>query len=1118
MDIIRHCPGIRRSLFGLVLAAAVARPLPSGAVPVTVTLLHTNDFHGNLELSGSNPGAARVAYAVNTVRTALGVDNVALLDGGDIMQGSLLSNLSEGFSTIDVYKAMGYDVAVPGNHDFEWGSTVLGGRVTQAGFPFVSANIVVNDTGNCGTAGWTAPSFAQPWTMIEVGPPAGDHVHLGVIGVTTQETPSILPPAATAGLCFKDPVESVVHYYDAMKTAGADVIVVLSHLGNVDGGYGYGLDVYGDQTLARRLYQAGKPADLILGGHSHTNLTVAQVVEGTTVAQAYYNGRNVGRADLTVDRAAGTVAVAWSRIQVGTGSLEDAPIKAQVAAMVSDPAYQAQVNRVVGYTSVNITRNYNGDSLMGRFVNDAVYGDLNGDADPSNDVDIVFNNPGALRADIATGGANPYALTYGTIFGILPFGNATVIGEMTGAQIQDLLNQSATLFKGALQTAGLTYTFYNKSDALPGPQPWAWGAWNVEVWSPAAGDFEPLEMGRIYRVATNEFLAPAGQDGFTPFKYMTNPTYHGDMLNSLVRWVEANCPVGSPYSRALDGRIVQDVSSVIPVTLLHHNDSHGNLVKGAYVGYTQLATLIKQERAHNPSRTLLLHAGDFIQGDTMLFLNRTASPHPQMTVMKDMDYTAALVGNHEYDFGPTVFKNVLGQADFPILGANVIDDGSYGLSAVPVVPFTSVSLPNPPGANIQVAILGLGNHNVPDGHLPGVIPGLTFTDPILAAQSLVPALTASNDAVVALTHIGFTEIPANSEIDGRNDARLAAETNGIDAIIGGHGHTNPAVGAGGYRYLPAVVGSPGNTPVLVTQAYRYNNTLGEVVLGLVPKSPSGYRVVTRVGRYISVSLAGTEDPATKATLDPYLTGLNTWLGTGIGSTEVPISSLSAFLEETNGANLEADAARWALDQQLGPVVDFHLSGSNSNRKIAPDATPSVPTPLTKSTIAGLVPFENSLVVMRMNGPQIKKVLERAYRNYWYYKYVTGYGGYSYYTTCMIDIDSVGRIIYNDLSPAAPDGNNVVSLTVDGAVVDLADASTYYNVSTLDYLALGFCNFNDGGASLWPVDQIESLSGTYIRDAVIDYIASRGAPISPAVEGRLRFLIGGNRRQVPLIIR
>ena len=116
---------------------------------------------------------------------------------------------------------------------------------------------------------------------------------------------------------------------------------------------------------------------------------------------------------------------------------------------------------------------------------------------------------------------------------------------------------------------------------------------------------------------------------------MTNITYWGDMLNAVNAYVAAN--YGTPETAymgpngdgTLDGRIIRDGTdaggSIVPITILHHNDSHGNLAKGyAYVGYTQLATLIKQERLHNPTRTLLLSGGDNIQGDAMSYYFKSA--------------------------------------------------------------------------------------------------------------------------------------------------------------------------------------------------------------------------------------------------------------------------------------------------------------------------------------------------------------------------------------------------------------------------------------------------------------------------------------------------------------
>ena len=116
----------------------------------------------------------------------------------------------------------------------------------------------------------------------------------------------------------------------------------------------------------------------------------------------------------------------------------------------------------------------------------------------------------------------------------------------------------------------------------------------------------------------------------------------------------------------------------------------------------------------------------------------------------------------------------------------------------------------------------------------------------------------------------------------------------------------------------------------------------------------------------------------------------------------------------------------------------------------------------------------------------------------------GYGGYSYYTTCMMDINKVGQITYLDTYPALPNGNNVLSLVVNGVAIDFNDAAKYYKVSTVNYLAAGSCNFNNSGVSLWPLNQIVNDTQYYVRDAVIDYLSAQTAPVSPMIEGRLQF--------------
>jgi 5'-nucleotidase/UDP-sugar diphosphatase len=826
----------------------------------------------------------------------------------------------------------------------------------------------------------------------------------------------------------------------------------------------------------------------------------------------------------------------------------DDAISTVIQGYVTDPDYTSLINAPIGYVRVDLMRNYNGDNMMGNFIDDSIYNQLNYDGTEDNDVDIYFTNPGLIRSDwcdaphpsipgsyiwsskasdcSASGlwSHSPMLLTYGQMFTVLPFGNQVVVGDMTGAQILDVLHQSATLSKGAIQPAGLRYGFYRYSDALPGPQPFAWGAFDACVINKFTGHCETLDLSRTYRVGTNEFLAPAGQDGFTGFKYMTNITYWGDMLNVANSWIADNYTFDNPYrgpsgDGTLDGRITRDGTdtigsgNIVPVTILHHNDSHGNLAKGTYVGYTQLATLIKQERAHNPSRTILLSAGDQIQGDALMYYFKTApsgyavdgtplfpplTTHPMIAAMNTMGYDAMTLGNHDYNFGKDIFTSVFAQANFPVLQANVSDDGRYGLGQLPVESYVLKAL-----GGINVAILGIGNHRVPYYELPSNILGLTFTNPLDRAQELVDQFRAGNDIVLALTHIGFTENPMSIEVDTEVDTATAEQVSGLDAIVGGHSHTNPATGSGVYKYLPAILGGPNNRPVIVNHAYRYNNTLGEIILGMRTNTGGGYEVVSNAGRYITVSSGTTEDAAVKAIVDPYVALLNTYNSKVVGQATTPIDSSTAYTQETNGANLQADASVWKLNQQ-GIAVDLHLSGAVTNRRIADGATPASPVNLLVSDMFSLMPYENTLVVLRMNGPQIKEVLERAYRNYYYYKYVPGYGGYSYYTTCMLDINNGGYITYNDLYPEPPNGYNVFSLVVNGKEIDFYDASTYYNVSTVNYLAAGSCNFNDQGVSLWPLDQIVNDTLYTVRDATIDYTSNMGV-ISPAIEGRINFV-------------
>jgi 5'-nucleotidase/UDP-sugar diphosphatase len=1111
--------------------------------PVQVTLLHTNDFHGHLEPDTSGRGgSAYIAGKVNAIRAAVGEENVVLMDAGDVyFAAPAISQLLMGESTIDVYNMMGYELAVFGNHEFDKGQEELAMRVAQSDFPWLGANVVLEGTE------WDLPDWAQPYEIIEVGS-GKNAAKLGVLGLAGEETPEVTLLGTTEGLVFKDLTETVLHYYDEIL-AQADALVVVVHMGTADSGPYKGLT-----TVAQELIDAGKPVDLMIGGHQHQALFAPVYVGDTAIVSAGYYGRWLGQIEVTIDKAAKKLTVdnyqlntitnlnpvtldsltqnlidfyetgaikskgvfnsLLMKLKGGTANTLNAfinevmaqsgkfitPEAAEALAMnakwilentdlevAARVAYWAEivapiVNEPVGYTNISLTRDYNNESLIGDIVTDSMLwsSDLYDDGELNGSVDIAFTNPGGLRADIVIpdGAALPYTVTWGATFDVLPFGNTLYMMDLTGAQIQTLLDQSANLYKGILQTSGASWYWYNDCGCNT---PTAWGAYGVTV------DGEPLVRDQVYRVVTNDFLA-GGQDGWTTFADGTNRwnTYY-DMQEGFVEYIKM---LGTIDAEDIPMERIIRLDDVI--TMLHTNDTHGTWPETYYYGtpegFAFLASLIKAERAHNP-KVLLLDAGDTFQGNAFAQYFRNATPNPIAGGLNLLGYDAFTIGNHEFNFGPATFATMLGQMDAPLLGTiNLDDDGSYGFINDNVQDYINLEVDG-----LKVTIFGLTNPRVYRYELPTNIPGLTFYSGLDTGFAAVPEILAAEnpDLMVGLTHMGYS--PYGDEID--SDVLLAEGVAGIDVIIGGHSHT----------FLdPAVMISSDVNPegTLIAQTGRYATYLGKVNVGFI-----GGEVVLREG-YLIPAGSLPVDPEMVAYLQPFMDELDAYTSTEIGQTTAPIDALQAYTQETSGANVQADAAVYELTAD-GIDVDFHLSGAMSNRAVAVGATEANPVTLTVDDMYTLMPYENSLLVMEMNGPQIKEVLERGYRNWWWYNYDPGnWGGYSHYTTCMLTTDAGNVITYDEKSVAVPgdtppDGDNVVSLTLDGVAVDFSDAGTYYNVSSVNYLAAGSCNFNNAGETIWPLDQIVADTQFYVRDSVIDYIMAEGT-ISPAIEGRLVF--------------
>jgi len=317
----------RRSVL-MIVAVVIAMIVPMGAVAqpagddVEITLLHTNDFHGRLEPDSSGRGgSANLAGVINSIRAEAGAESVALLDAGDVyFAAPAISQLLMGESTIDVYNLMGYHVATFGNHEFDKGQGELAARVAQSDFPWLGANVVLEGTD------WDLPTWAQPYEILEVG-----GIRLGVLGLAGEETPEVTLLGTTAGLIFKDLTDTILYYYDEIM-AQADALVVVAHMGTSDSGPYKGL-----VTVANELITAGKPVDLMIGGHQHQALFAPVYVGDTAIVSAGYYGRYLGRIDVSIDRFSKELSIAdYELIAITSPSVKTAVLQVDLQAFFDD--------------------------------------------------------------------------------------------------------------------------------------------------------------------------------------------------------------------------------------------------------------------------------------------------------------------------------------------------------------------------------------------------------------------------------------------------------------------------------------------------------------------------------------------------------------------------------------------------------------------------------------------------------------------------------------------------------------------------------------------------------------------------------------------------------------
>lgn len=433
------------------------------AEETVIRILHINDFHGFAEPYiplGSNEMMGGIAYLAAKADALRKEKPTLLLSAGDMIQGNNWANLFQGESVIELMNAMEFDAMVLGNHEFDFGQEVLKKRISEARFPVLMANVQGLD-------------MLKPFIIREIS-----GVRIAIIGVVTDDTPETTHPRNVAGLKFVPPADTLEKYVKELCSK-ADIIIVLSHIG-----------YSADRMLAEKV----GGIDVIVGGHSHTKIERQVTVGKTVVVQAWEHGKALGVLDLTVKDG---------KITGFEGHLEEIkPVRGAEdrAALAIVEKYKQKVDAVlnekVGETEVDL----DGENVRRKETN---LGDLVADVMRQvSGADMAIVNSGAIRTSIKKG-----EIRVKDIYSVLPFNNYIVAIRLTGKQIREALEHGVSAIEEGSgrfpQVSGLSFTFAPTEKE---------GSRVKDVF--IAG--KPLEPGREYTVATNDFLA-AGGDGYKVF-------------------------------------------------------------------------------------------------------------------------------------------------------------------------------------------------------------------------------------------------------------------------------------------------------------------------------------------------------------------------------------------------------------------------------------------------------------------------------------------------------------------------------------------------------------------------------------------------------------------------
>ena len=537
-------------LMAMVLLAA------SGCVPVAyegdapdltghavrLTLLHTSDIHGRdyeyefdpsftdqqlglAEDSGPYGGLAEIAYILKRERAKSG--RVLHLDSGDSFQGAIIFNEFHGEAEFRALTAAGLDGAVIANHEFDAGAENLADQALGfAGFPLLAANYDFEDS----TLPWATQleDYSLPSYLYEL-----DGLKVGVIGMANLSSLNSLDEQLNSlGITVLDKGEFIPREAQALRAAGADIIIGLSHMG------------LEEDLETARLYP---DIDLILGGHNHIALDPPIVVTNeetgkeVVVCHSGAFAKFVGRLDIVVQDGE-ILSHDYQLFPVDGTVPKDPDVEEILNEYEEQLEYEYNLDQVIGYASTQLNRygSTGGDSMLGNLTAEAMR------AYPGVETEIALTNTLGIRADMPEG-----EITLETLYNSMPFDNTITTMFLSGREVQELLDYVASRSaergcQSQAQVAGLEFTM-NCLDET---------AEDILV------NGVPLDPAGTYELATNNYIAHGGS-GFEVLERNTTQSDTGISIRDVVQ--SAIIQYSAAYGSLPQPGICEEDGRIMPV-------------------------------------------------------------------------------------------------------------------------------------------------------------------------------------------------------------------------------------------------------------------------------------------------------------------------------------------------------------------------------------------------------------------------------------------------------------------------------------------------------------------------------------------------------------------------